>query len=257
MTKISVVIITLNEENNIERCIQSVLGIADEIIVLDSLSTDKTKEICIKYPVRFIEQPFLGYIQQKNKALEFATFPHILSLDADEALSDQLKASIAKVKENWEFDGYYCNRLTNYCGKWIHHTDWYPDRKLRLFDKRKGQWSGINPHDKYILSPGCRTKNLKGDLLHYSYPSLSHHMKVIENFTTIMAQEYSKNGKKARIISLLFSPLWKFVKSYFLKLGFLDGYYGFVVCKMSAYSNFIKYLKIREINKKNNQVEPV
>ena len=156
MTPISVVIITLNEEKNIGRCIVSVLDIADEIVVLDSLSTDKTKEICLNYPVKFFEQPFLGYIEQKNKALEFSTYPHVLSLDADEEISAELKKSIQKVKENGVGDGYYFNRLTNYCGKWIKHTDWYPDQKLRLFDKRKGQWSGTNPHDIYTLQAVCR-----------------------------------------------------------------------------------------------------
>jgi len=256
MTQISAVIITLNEENNIDRCIQSVIGIADEIIVLDSLSTDKTKEICLKYPVRFIEQPFLGYIEQKNKALEFATYPHVLSLDADEALSDKLKVSIKKAKENWQFDGYCFNRLTNFCGKWIHHTDWYPDRKLRLFDKRKGQWCGINPHDKYTLHTGCSESFLKGDLFHYSYPSINHHMDVMKKFTSIMAFENYKKGKKVGIFALLFSPFWKFVKSYIFRLGFLDGYYGFVVSVISAYATFIKYVKIKELYK-NNPVESV
>jgi len=255
MTEISVVIITLNEESNIERCIQSVIGIADEIVVLDSLSTDKTKEICLKYPVRFIEQPFLGYIEQKNKALEFASFPHVLSLDADEALSDKLKVSILKVKENWQFDGYYFNRLTNFCGNWIHHTDWYPDSKLRLFDKRKGQWSGVNPHDKYTLQPGCSESFLKGDLLHYSFPSINHHMEVMKKFTSIMAKESFEKGKRAGIISLLFSPFWKFLKSYIFRLGFLDGYYGFVVSVISAYATFIKYIKIRELQQINKHAE--
>ena len=255
MIQISVVIITLNEESNIERCIQSVIGVADEIVILDSLSTDKTKEICLRYPARFIEQPFLGYIEQKNKALEFASFSHVLSLDADEALSDELKTSILKVKENWLADGYYFNRLTNYCGKWIHHTDWYPDRKLRLFDKRKGQWNGTNPHDKYMLLAGCSESFLKGDLLHYSFPSINHHMDVTKKFTSILAQESFERGKKSGTISLIFNPFWKFVKSYFFRLGILDGYYGFVVCAISAYATFIKYVKIKELQQKNNQVE--
>lgn len=253
MMQISVVIITYNEENNIERCIRSVLDVADEIVILDSVSTDKTKEICLKYPVKFFEQPFLGYIEQKNKALEFATFPHVLSLDADEALSEKLKTSILEVKNNWKFDGYYFNRLTNYCGKWIRHTDWYPDRKLRLFDKRKGMWSGINPHDKYTLNTGCRESFLKGDLLHYSFPTINHHLDVLKKFTTIMAKEGFEKGKRVTIVSLLFSPLWKFVKSYFIRMGFLDGFYGFVICIISAHATFIKYVKIKELQQ--NHVE--
>jgi len=255
MIQISVVIITYNEENNIDRCIRSVIDIADEIVILDSISTDKTKEICTKYPVRFIEQTFLGYIEQKNKALEFANFPIVLSIDADEALSDELKESIHKIKENWQADGYYFNRLTNFCGKWIRHTDWYPDQKLRLFDKRKGQWKGINPHDKYELETGLKESFLKGDLLHYSFPSINHHIEVMIKFTSIMAQEGFDKGTNVNIISLLFSPFWKFIKSYFIRLGFLDGYYGFVVSIISAYATFIKYVKIKELQLKNNQVE--
>ena len=249
MTSISVVIITLNEEKNIERCIRSVLDIADEIIVLDSLSTDKTKEICLRYPVKFIEQPFLGYIQQKNKALTFTTFPHVLAMDADEALSDELKLSIKRVKENWESDGYYFNRLTNYCGKWVKHTDWYPDRKLRLFNKTKGQWTGLNPHDVYKLQPNCSQSFLKGDLYHYSFPSINHHLDVIKNFSTISAQERHNIGDRSNWISVILHPTLKFFKSYFIKLGFLDGYYGFVICAMSAFATFMKYVKLRELNK--------
>jgi glycosyltransferase involved in cell wall biosynthesis len=249
MTPISVVIITYNEENNIERCIQTVLNIADEIVILDSVSTDKTKEICLKYPVKFYEQPFLGYVQQKNKALEFASYPHVLSLDADEALSNELIESIKKVKENWSADGYYFNRLTNFCGKWIKHTDWYPDRKLRLFHKKKGQWRGINPHDKYVLEDNCKTSYIKGNLLHYSFPTISHQMGVIEKFSSISAKEAYLKGKSANIFSILINPFWKFIKSYIIKLGFLDGYYGFVVCIMSSYATFIKYVKIKELGK--------
>jgi len=248
MTPISVVIITLNEEKNIERCILSVLDIADEIIVMDSLSTDKTKEICLSYHVRFIEQPFLGYVEQVNKVLEFTTYPHVLSIDADEVISVELRESIKKVKDNWQFDGYSFNRLTNYCGKWIRHTDWYPDRKLRLFNKTKGKWSGLNPHYAFKLQPDCTKSILKGDLLHYSFPSINHHLDVIKNFTTILAQEMFNKGKKCSLISIILHPTLKFFKSYFIKLGFLDGYYGFVTCAMSAFATFMKYVKLHDLN---------
>ena len=251
MVPISVIIITLNEEKNIGRCISSVIGIADEIVVVDSLSSDRTKEICLKYPVKFIEQPFLGYVEQKNKALEFSAYPHILSLDADEELSEELKDSILKVKENWNTDGYYFNRLTNYCGKWIKHTDWYPDQKLRLFDKRKGQWIGTNPHDIYTLQAGSDQSFLKGDLLHYSFPSIDHHLEIVKKFTTIVALESYKKGKKSGVFKLLFNPLWKFIKSYFIYRGFLDGYYGFVIATISAHATFLKYVKIKELYKDN------
>ena len=156
MTPISVVIITFNEEKNIGRCLESVKNIADEIVVLDSFSTDKTEEICLQHGASFFQHPFDGHIEQKNRAITYATYPHILSLDADEVLSPELEQSIKAVKENWQADGYYFNRLTNYCGKWIRHCGWYPDRKLRLWDSRKGKWGGVNPHDKYMLEPNAK-----------------------------------------------------------------------------------------------------
>jgi len=140
MPKLSVVIITLNEEKNIGRCLESVKDIADEIVIVDSFSTDRTEEICLRYNARFIKHEFVGHIEQKNWAIEQASYLHVLSLDADEELSERLKKSILEVKGNWKHDGYYFNRLTNYCGKWIRHTSWYPARKLRLWDRSKGKW---------------------------------------------------------------------------------------------------------------------
>src|SRR6516225_8076489 len=148
MTSVSIVIITFNEEKNIRRCLESVKEIADEIVVVDSLSTDHTKSICKEFGVRFIEQKFLGYIEQKNFALDQAKYDYVLSLDADEAISKELVKSIQEVKQNPESDGYRMNRLTNFCGKWIKHGSWYPDTKLRVFNRKKARWGGINPHDK-------------------------------------------------------------------------------------------------------------
>ncbi|HEX3008578.1 MAG TPA: glycosyltransferase family 2 protein [Bacteroidales bacterium] len=144
---ISAVIITFNEENNIERCIRSLEGIADEIIVVDSYSTDNTVEIALNLGAIVYKQVFLGHVEQKNFALSKTSHSHVLSLDADEELSDKLRESILEVKENWTHDGYYFKRLTNYCGRWIKHTSWYPSKKLRLWDKAKGEWGGVNPHD--------------------------------------------------------------------------------------------------------------
>ena len=137
--QISAVIITFNEEKNIERCLQSLQGIVDEIVVVDSFSKDQTKSICEKYNVKFVEHAFEGHIEQKNYAITQASYPYVLSLDADEALDETLKSSILKVKKNWTHDGYSMNRLTNYCGSWIKHCGWYQDTKLRLWDARKGE----------------------------------------------------------------------------------------------------------------------
>ena len=135
MIKLSCAIITLNEERNVARCIESLAGIADEIVVIDSGSTDATEAICRSYGVKFIQHDFEGYVEQKNFAVSQCAFEYILSLDADELLSEELKESISEIKNNWDKDGYSFNRLTNYCGKWIRHCGWYPDRKLRLFKK--------------------------------------------------------------------------------------------------------------------------
>ena len=251
MPKISVVIITFNEEKNIERCLNSLSGIADDIVIIDSFSTDRTEEICKEKGVRFIQHKFEGHIEQKNWAITQAKYPHILSLDADEALDEALKKSITEVKNNWQYDGYYINRLTNYCGKWIHHCGWYPDKKLRLWDSRKGKWGGTNPHDKYELAE--RDKNsssLKGNILHYSYYTIEGHINQTEKFSTIAANALFAKGKKTNLIKLYFSPVVKFIQSYLFQLGILDGYYGFVICKISARSTYLKYSKLAKLYKK-------
>lgn len=252
MIKLSVVIITFNEEKNIERCLLSVKEIADEIIVLDSFSTDKTHAICENHGVKFFQHTFDGHIQQKNRVITYATNPHVLSLDADEALDKTLIASIKAIKSNFNKDGYYMNRLTNYCGHWVKHCGWYPDTKLRLWDSRKGHWTGINPHDKYELFSGdTHTGQLKGDILHYSYYSIQDHYKQVEYFTTISAKAYFEKGKKAPAYKLLVNPVAKFIDHYLLNLGFLDGKAGFLISRISAYAAYLKYKKLRELQHQN------
>jgi glycosyltransferase involved in cell wall biosynthesis len=246
--QISVVIITFNEEKNISRCLDSVKEVADEIVVLDSGSTDRTKEICLQRGVSFYEYKFDGHIQQKNRAITYAKYPHILSLDADEALDDQLKKSILEIKNNWTKDGYYMNRLTNYCGHWVKHCNWYPDKKMRLWDSRKGHWTGINPHDKYELFEGDKNAGyLKGDILHYSYYSVDDHYRQVEYFTNIASKAYFENGKKAPFFKLLINPIAKFMDHYIIHAGFLDGKAGFLISKISAYATWLKYKKLRDL----------
>lgn len=242
------VIITFNEEKNIERCINSVKSVADEIIVLDSFSSDKTKEICERHQVHFFQHTFDGHIQQKNRAITFANNPYILSLDADEALDQTLIASILEVKKNFNKSGYYMNRLTNYCGHWVKHCGWYPDRKLRLWDSRKGHWTGINPHDKYELFEGDKYAGyLKGDILHFSYYSIEDHYKQVDYFTAISAKAYFSRGKKASLLNLIVNPIAKFIDHYILKFGFLDGKAGYLISKISAYATYLKYKKLRNL----------
>lgn len=249
MVKLSLVIITFNEEKNIARCIESALSVADEIVVVDSFSTDNTQAVCAKYPVKFIQHPFEGYQSQKNYAIQQAQHEYILSLDADEALSTNLVINILAFKNQPDADAYEFNRLTNYCGKWIHHTDWYPDRKIRLFHRDKGFWAGENLHERLELKPGAVLKRIKGDILHYSYHSIAEHIAQFNRFTELGAQEDFARGKRSNLLKIIFSPIWKFFQSYFIRLGFLDGYYGFLVCWISAFATFTKYIKIKELQK--------
>ena len=245
--KISAVIITYNEERNIERCISSLKGIADEVLVVDSFSNDKTVELAQKLGARVVQHKFEGYIQQKNAAISYANFEWILSLDADEAISEELKIVITREKIALTSDVYSFNRLTNYCGKWIKHCGWYPDVKVRLFQKSVGQWGGKNPHDKFILNEGSVCKHLKGDLLHYTFYSVDEHTQQIDRFSKIAAQSYYEKGIRSSIIKLILNPFSKFIRNYIFKLGFLDGYYGWLICSKSAYATYLKYARLKKI----------
>lgn len=250
MIKLSAVIITLNEENNIARCIESLKGVADEILVVDSLSKDKTREICESYGVRFVEQKFLGYVEQKNFALKLATFDYVLSLDADEALDESLQKEILKIKNNFSQDGYEFNRLTQYNGFWVRHCGWYPDTKIRLVKKDKAQWVGNNPHDTLVVN-GSVSK-IPGDLLHYSYDSISAHVLQTNKFSTIEAKSLYDRGKRATIFKIVTRPPFQFFKDYILKKGFLDGHYGFIICFINSLYVLLKYSKMMDmqLNKK-------
>ncbi len=249
MIKLSAVIITFNEEKKIERCLSSLIEVADEIVVVDSLSTDRTEEICNRYHVKFVKQPFLGYIEQKNFAIHQTTHDHIISLDGDEALSEELQKSLLKLKSNWIHDGYYMNRYNSFCGQWIKYSDWYPDKKLRAFIKGKGEWKGINPHDSYKLYNTKSIAKLKGDILHWNYASYQEFNLKTDKFSTISAQAYHKLGKKAPIWKIVCNPTWAFVKAYIFRLGFLDGLNGFIICIQTANITFLKYTKLRELIK--------
>jgi glycosyltransferase involved in cell wall biosynthesis len=253
MIKLSGVIITFNEERNIEKCLHSLMDVVDEIVVIDSNSTDSTKAICAKYEVKFIEQKFLGYVEQKNFALTQASHDYIVSLDGDEALSETLQKSIISLKKNWGFNGYYSNRYNNFCGQWIKHSDWYPNKKMRVFDRRQAKWKGINPHDHIELHDSNeKTGFLKGDILHWTYQSYSEFNLKTDYFSTIAAKAYYAIGKTAPIWKIVFNPTWAFFKAYILRLGFLDGLNGFVICVQTANITFLKYTKLRELIKHNN-----
>jgi glycosyltransferase involved in cell wall biosynthesis len=247
MNKLSAVIITFNEERNIVRCIDSLQDIVDEIVVIDSFSTDKTFEICLAKGVKVIQNKFEGHIQQKNFALQQAKNDWVISLDADEAITEQLKKSIIDVLKNPIEKGYKFNRLTNYCGKWVRYCGWYPDTKLRLVNRNFARWKGVNPHDKLELQIGLNEGFLKGDLLHYSYYSKEDHYKQIEYFGKIAAHEAFKNGKRVNKIILVGKVLAQFIKSYLLKLGMLDGMTGLKISFRSAYATYRKYKLLSQL----------
>jgi len=251
MEKLSVVIITFNEERNIGRCLESVQDIADEIIVSDSFSTDRTEEICKEFSAKFYKKKWEGYSKQKNNANSLASNNLVFSIDADEALSEELKKSIAKIKLSAKSNAAFkVNRLTNYCGNWIHHCGWYPDTKLRIWFKDEGKWEG-ELHEKLVFGSEPQTTTLAGDLLHYSYYTLEDHYKQVEKFTSIAAQDYFDRNKKVTLIKLWLSPVVKFVRDYFLKLGFLDGKSGFRICYISAGATYLKYKKLRVLNQRS------
>jgi len=249
MVKISAIIITQNEERNIGRCIDSVKAVADEIVVIDSFSYDQTCDIALEKGARVIKHPFISHIDQKNYAVTQAAYENVLSLDADEYLSEELTNSILEVKESWPFEAYRMNRLSNYGGKWIRHGNWYPDQKIRLWNKRKGLWGGENPHDKVVLKRGVKVMHLKGDLLHRAYVDASETLSKIQRYSDIYAQENAgrRSSSSSRIVA---HSSFAFFKSYFLKRGFLDGFEGLMVAKAVSNHVFYKYAKLYEANHK-------
>jgi len=247
---ISAVVITYNEERNIRQCLASVQDIVEEIVVVDSYSTDQTEAICREMGALFLQHPFEGHIEQKNYALAKAKHELILSLDADEALSEDLRESIREVKNHWNSDAYAFNRLTRFCGKWIRHCGWYPDVKIRLWNRKKGAWGGTNPHDKVVMEAGSTVTHLNGDLLHYSYYSIRQQVDQINSFSDLAARAAFEKGKKSFFAKdILLNPFFTFLKMYVLQRGFLDGYYGFVISINSGFSKFLKYIKLRELYK--------
>ena len=244
--KISATIITCNEERNIARAIES-LRCCDEIVILDSGSTDRTCELAEKLGARVIESPWRGYAGQKNFAADSASFDWVLSIDADEALSEALEAEIWQIKKNGpQFDAYTMPRLAQYLGRWIFHSGWYPDRKIRLYDRRKARWHGDFVHES-VRTEGS-TGHLKANLLHFTCQSLSEHLRTMDRYTTLAAEQIIAEKRSVGWSKLLFDPPWTFMQTYVLKAGFLDGVEGLAIASMAAFYNFLKYAKVRFMN---------
>ena len=244
MTGLSAVVITFNEACNIQRCLTSLKPVADQLLVVDSYSTDDTPDLAREAGAEVLFHAFEGHVAQKNYAMAEARFDHILSLDADEALTPELQNSIQQEKAAGYPYPCKVKRLTNYCGQWIYHCGWYPDKKLRLWNRQYGQWEGMNPHDKVKWDHPTSPKTLQGHLLHYSFPTIASHVHTSNQFSSIVAEErYQHRKPPSLIIHVLGNPLFTFWKKYLLQGGFREGYYGFVICVISSYYNFLKYAK--------------
>jgi len=241
--KITATIITLNEERNIARSIES-LRCADEILIVDSGSVDRTVELAQNLGARVIEAGWRGYAAQKNWAAEQATHDWILSLDADEALSEALEAEIWNLKKcGARYDAYTMPRLARYLGRWILHSGWYPDRKVRLYQRGKAKWVGEFVHESVIVEG--RTGHLDSNILHFTCDSLSEHLKTLDKYTTLAAQEIAARRMQVPLSRLIVDPPWTFLKTYFLQRGFLDGLEGVTIAYMAAFYTFLKYSKAR------------
>ena len=241
--KISATIITYNEERNLPRAIES-LRCADEILVVDSGSTDRTVEIAEKLGARVMDSPWPGYAKQKNLAAEHASHDWILSLDADESLSEALEGEIWRLKKQGpEFDAYTMPRMAQYLGRWIHHSGWYPDRKVRLYNRQKARWQGEFVHESVRVDG--RVGHFESNLLHFTCDSLSEHLKTLDRYTTLAAQEIAARKIRVPLHRLIFDPAWTFLKSYLFQRGFLDGFEGLTIAYMAAFYTFLKYSKAR------------
>jgi glycosyltransferase involved in cell wall biosynthesis len=248
MHPLTVVIITKNEARNIGRALDSVSRIADEIIVVDGYSTDATKAICEQKGAHCIQTEWRGYSATKNFANSLAKSGYIFSLDADEAVDKPLEKAILAEKSSGFTGTYSVNRLTNYCGKWIHHSGWYPDKKIRIFPKEKTQWVGEFVHEELEFSEPLKNVELAGHLEHYSYYSFEDHKARADKYSLLTAQKLAARGKRAGVLKPYISAMGRFISMYFIKRGFLDGWMGFKIASISAKSNILKYKELRRLN---------
>src|SRR5215471_1081071 len=244
--KITATIITLNEERNIARAIES-LRCCDEIVVLDSGSADRTVELAEKLGARCFESPWRGYAGQKNWAADQASNDWILSIDADEALSEALEGEIWSLKKTGpKHDAYTMPRLAQYMGRWILHSGWYPDRKVRLYHRTKAKWVGSFVHESVQVEG--RVGHLDANLLHFTCESLSEHLKTMDRYTTLAAEELVSHKTPIHLRHLILDPAWTFTRTYFLQRGFLDGLEGLTIAYMAALYTFLKYAKARNMS---------
>ncbi|HWQ68562.1 MAG TPA: glycosyltransferase family 2 protein [Patescibacteria group bacterium] len=247
MADLTATIITYNEEKTIQACLES-LTWAKEIVVVDSGSSDRTLEICRGYTEKIVYHPWVGFIEQKNVAVSLATYDWILNIDADERVSEELRHAIERELAAPRHDGYWIARRNYFLGRWIRHGGWYPDRVLRLFDRRTGRFGGLNPHACFVISEGS-VGSIDGDLVHLTYRDFSQFLRKQDRYTGISVEGMVRNGRRRGSVSsaeLMFRPLVKFVQVYLLKRGFLDGIQGLIAALGAVCFNFIKYAKLWE-----------
>ena len=246
MKKLSVTIITKNEEAHIADALASV-SFADETIVVDSGSTDRTVEIAEKSATKVVFHEWPGHVAQKDYAVSLAANDWVLSIDADERVSPELAAGIREALANPTVDGFRVRRKAFYLGRWIEHCGWYPDYRIRLWNRRRGRWGGMDPHDWVEVDGAAGT--IDADILHYTYDGISDHVKTIDFFTTIGARRYFEAGRRSRLWDLVLRPPLAFLAKYFVKQGFRDGAPGLVVCLLHGYYVFLKYAKLWELQR--------
>ena len=247
MEKLSVVIITFNEEKNIGRCIQSVSSFADEILVVDSFSTDRTVELAESFGAKVIQNPFDGFIEQRGFCIKNARYDFILALDCDECPDENLKTSIQKIKENLSGKNFQLNRLSAIGDQFLYHGNWHPDWKLRLFFRENVLMSGNPPHDKIGSKPGIKVEKLKGKLLHYSDRTKADRTRAIEKHSTVAANFHFSQKKKTNVLKIFIKPIFRFLSGFILKKGFLDGSLGFFVAKSEARYVFLREKKLSHL----------
>lgn len=246
---VSVCMIAGAEAHRIRRSLESVSGWAAEIIVVMNADVrDATEQIATELGAKVYREPWKGHIAQKNSSAEKATQAWVLGLDADEVVTPELRDELRKLfasGDQLSCAAYSVPRLTWYCGRWLRHGDWYPDRKTRLWRRGAAKWGGKNPHDKLITSGPVG--KLRGDLQHYSMDDLEHHARKALSYGTLFANQYPEDGPRVGPFGLWLRPAWRFVRSYFIRFGFLDGWQGFAVARLIAFEAFIRYAKVREI----------
>ena len=253
MARLSVTVITKNEEGDLAAALESVRW-ADEIVVVDCGSTDRTLEIARRYTDRVFVEPWQGFVAQKNLAASMTAHDWVLSLDADERVTPELAASIRAVLENPAHTAYRCSRVTWHLGQWIRSTDWYPDHQVRLYDKRNAGWSGRHVHEALVARGPVGT--LTGELQHYAYRDIADHLETIDRYTTLAAKQMHEQGRRVGLLQIAVHPALAFTRNYVLRGGFRDGRTGFIISTMNAYYVFLKFAKTWELSKREAALSP-